>query len=116
MKAGLLNRRIEIQRKGGARDGWGQLLAQSWLPHLQLWAHVRRFGGPQDTAMDAPADAERTGIRTGTGTSTRMRVRYRQDIQAGMRAVQGRTVYEIVAVVPDEERREHMDLLCKVLA
>ena len=112
MKAGLLNRRIEIQRRGGARDDWGQLLTQSWLPHLQLWAHVLRFGGLQNPAEDAAADAERTGTRTGTC----MRVRYRQDIQAGMRAVLGSTAYEIVAVVPDEERREHMDLLCKVLA
>ncbi|MGB5859057.1 MAG: phage head closure protein [Pseudomonas aeruginosa] len=103
MKAGWLNRRVEILRNGRSTDGWGQPLAHSWLPHLRLWASIRNIGDAQD-------------IKAGVPVRVSLRIRHRADIHAGMRAVHGRAVYEIVAVVPDEDGREHVDLVCKVLA
>ncbi|WP_442904903.1 phage head completion protein, partial [Gordonibacter sp.] len=40
---------------------------------------------------------------------------YRTGLDAGMRVLHGAKVYAVKAVMPDEVRREFMDLACEVL-
>lgn len=44
-----------------------------------------------------------------------IRVRYRRDLHAGMRATHDGVVYGIQAILPDVSRREYMDLVCEVI-
>lgn len=106
MKTGMLNRRIEIQRRGEAVDEWGQPAPESWVKVRDLWASIKHQNGSQSIKADTPTSRVRASIR----------IRYRTDIDAGMRVVYKGTVYEIEAVLPDEEKRERVDLVCVVVS
>lgn len=105
MDTGSLNRRIEIQRRGAAVDDWGQPVPEAWDPHVKLWANIRHQSGAETIRADAPSSAVRVSIR----------IHYRTDIEPAMRAVYQGKVYDIKAVLPDEVKREHVDLVCEVL-
>lgn len=105
METGSLNKRIQIERRGPAVDDWGQPAPESWLPHVKLWANIRHLNGVETIKADAPTSVLRASIR----------IRYRTDIEASMRAVYKGVVYDIKAPVPDEVNREHVDLVCEVL-
>ena len=45
-----------------------------------------------------------------------IRIRRRTDITAGMRVLDGTAVYDIKAVLPDEESRDRVDLVCERVA
>lgn len=104
MDTGSLNRRIEVQRRGAAVDAWGQPAPESWVSHVKLWANIRHTSGSQAIRADAPTSAVRASIR----------VHYRTDLNAGMRVVHGAITYDVQAVLPDEVKREHVDLVCEV--
>lgn len=105
MNSGGLNRRIQIERRGAAVDSWGEPAPDSWVPHIKLWANIRHLNGTETIKADAPTSVVRASIR----------VRYRTDINAGMRVVYKGTIYDIKAPVPDEINREHLDLVCEVV-
>ncbi|MGC3984832.1 MAG: phage head closure protein [Pseudorhodoferax sp.] len=105
METGSLNRRIQIEKRGPAKDGWGQPAPEAWLPHVKLWANIRHQSGAESIRADAPTSAVRVSIR----------IRYRTDIKPAMRAVYMGKAYDIKAVLPDEVRREHVDLVCEVV-
>jgi SPP1 family predicted phage head-tail adaptor len=67
-----------------------------------VWADVRYLNGRQYLTSNAEANAATASVR----------VRYRADLRANMRLVFGATVFDIVAVLPDEEGRDHLDLAC----
>ena len=101
MQAGNLNRRITLQQRSAGQDALGQPVG-TWADVATLWASVRHLSGLQ--ALKASADVSEV--------QASIRLRYRTDITAGMRAVLGTTVYDIKAVLPDEARRQHVDLTC----
>jgi SPP1 family predicted phage head-tail adaptor len=105
MDTGSLNRRVQIDRRGPAVDDWGQPAPEAWVPHVKLWANIRHLNGAETIKADAPASVVRSSIR----------VRYRTDIDAAMRVVYKGTIYSITAVLPDEVKREHVDLVCEVV-
>ena len=105
MRAGTLNSRVMVQRRGVAEDEWGQPLPEAWLDFLPLWANIKHLSGSQAIKAGAPTSIVQASIR----------IRYRTDIDAAMRVVHGTTVYEIKAPLPDEVRREYVDLVCEVV-
>ncbi|WCM88843.1 phage head closure protein [Acidovorax sp. NCPPB 3576] len=106
LAAGSLNRRITIQKPGQLHDEWGSPIpgSENWVEVAKPWASIKNLSGLGAIKADAQASVVKTSIR----------IRYRTDITAGMRALHGATVYDINAVLPDEARREHVDLVCEV--
>ena len=104
IQAGRLNRQITIQRHGTAQDATGQVI-EAWSEVCQAWASIRHPGGLETVR----AGAETTIVKAS------IRIRYRTDIDAGMRVLHGTTVYDIKAVLLDEVKREHVDLVCEAV-
>lgn len=101
MRAGKLNRRVTIQQPGPTRDTAGQPTT-GWVDFDSVWADVRYMNGRQYTTSNAEASSATVSIR----------VRYRTDLSSIMRVVHGVTIFDILAVLPDEEDRDHLDLAC----
>lgn len=106
MKAGDLSSKITIQKKGDAKDSWGTPVpgAPNWLDVCKPWADIRNLSGLGTIKADAQTSVVKTSIR----------VRFRTDVKAGMRALHGATVYDIKAVMPDSGR-VFTDLVCEVI-
>lgn len=102
MEAGKLNCRIAIQAPSAAQDGAGQPLA-SWSDVATVWANIAHKSGLETIKAGAPVSVVQASIR----------IRYRTDINAGMRVLYGTTQYDIRAVLPDNGRREFTDLVCE---
>lgn len=105
MGAGSRNSMVLIQRAGGERDAAGQPI-DSWKPVAQVWANIRNRTGAQAMRADKPVSTVQSSVR----------IRRRADVAAGMRVYHGSTIYEIRAVLPDEESRERVDLVCEVIS
>lgn len=105
MRAGSLNRRVTIQEKSGGFDEIGQPLPDTWSDVATVWANVRFLNGTESIKADAEASIARASIR----------IRYRPGLNAGMRAKYGDMIFEVRAVLPDVDRREHVDLVCEVI-
>ncbi|MCP3022300.1 phage head closure protein [Cupriavidus basilensis] len=103
MEAGKLNRRVHILHAQKQRAPGGQEV-KTWVPLAKVWASIRHKGGLETIRAEAEASIVQASIR----------VRYREDIDATMRVQHGARVYEIRAVLPDELRREYVDLVCEV--
>ena len=103
MRAGTLNSQVMIQRRASGKDAWGQPLPEAWVNYRQLWANIKHQTGSQAIKADASVSTVRASIR----------IRYCTDIDAGMRVLHGRNVYDILAPLPDEVRREYVDLVCE---
>jgi SPP1 family predicted phage head-tail adaptor len=103
MRAGKLNRRVTIQQPGPPRDAAGQP-STGWVDvdRGDVWADIRYLNGRQYLTSNAEASSATVSIR----------VRYRPDLNATMRVVYGATIFDILAVLPDDEDRDHVDLAC----
>lgn len=106
LRAGDLNRRITIQRRGTAEDSWGTPTPgpENWVEVGKAWAGIKTLSGLGAIKADAQASTVKVSIR----------VRWRTDLAAGMRVLHGGTVYDVEAVLPDVAGREHVDLVCEV--
>lgn len=105
MQAGRLNTRCVIQRRTGGTNDWGEPLPEGWETHATVWANVLHKSGSETIKADAEVSTVRASIR----------IRFRTDINAGMRVLIDAAAYDIEAVLPDMARREHLDLVCKVV-
>lgn len=105
MRSGKLNRRVTIQQPAPGRDAGGQP-STAWANvdggDGRAWADILYLNGRQYATSNAEASAATVSIR----------VRYRTDLNATMRIVYGATIFDILAVLPDEEGRDHVDLAC----
>ena len=109
MEAGKLNRRVTVKQLASGQDEIGQPV-QTWENLIPtgdggVWAHVRHLSGVETIKADADTSSVKASIR----------IRRRTDIDAGMRVYLGAVVYEIKAVLPDEEARDRLDLACEVV-
>lgn len=102
MEIGKLNRRVVIQNLVAGQDAIGQP-TMVWATLATVWANVRYLNGVETMRGDAPVSVARASIR----------IRRRTDVAANMRAVLGATVFDIKSVLPDEESRERVDLVCE---
>jgi SPP1 family predicted phage head-tail adaptor len=105
MAAGTLNSRVSIQQRTGGADALGQP-GDSWTELAEVWAEIRHPSGVQQVKAGAEVSTVRASIK----------VRTRGDVTAAMRVVRGSKVYDIKAVLPDEQGREFMFLVCEIVA
>lgn len=103
MRAGSLKSRVTIKQLTGGQDEIGQPI-QTWTDVARVWANIRHLSGSETIKAGAETSITKASIR----------IRYRTDINSGMRVYHGSTVYEIKAVLPDEESRDRLDLVCEV--
>lgn len=99
-----LNQRVEILAQVG-EDELGQPSPMGWEVVARPWASVRHQSGAQAIKAGAITPQVQASIR----------MRYRQDVAAGMRVRDGETLYTVQAVLPDQVQRRHVDLVCEVL-
>jgi len=104
MNAGRLNRRCLLQRKGTTQDALGQPVSE-WVDVASLWADIRYKSGLSSIKGDSPTAIVQCSIR----------VRFRSDIEPGMRLVHNLVNYKIYAVMPDASGRSYIDCVCEVV-
>ena len=104
MEAGKLNRRVTIKELADGQDEIGQPV-QTWTDVATVWTHIRHLSGVETIKADADTSSVKASVR----------IRRRTDVDAGMRVYLGALVYEIKAVLPDEEARDRLDLACEVV-
>lgn len=103
VRAGQLRHYITIQKPGSGVDSWGQPV-DSWVDQVSVWAHIRHLSGTESIKANSPTSIVQASIR----------IRWRTDVDAGMRVTHGATVYEIEAVLPGATR-EYVDLVSRVV-
>ena len=104
MKAGPLNSRVSIMQLVAGQDEIGQP-TQTWETLATVWASILHQNGAESIRADKEASIVKASIR----------IRRRTDVTAAMRVHHGATVYEIKAVLPDEQDRERLDMVCEAV-
>lgn len=95
MRIGRLRDRLTLQAYVEGRDAIGGI-TQDWQEVRKIWGEVRGVSGRAFLS----ASAEQAEV------TAEILMRYRPDIEAGMRLVRGTDVYTIVAPLPDAKRTE----------
>lgn len=103
MKAGLLKTKVTIQQQTATQDAAGQITG-GWSTLASVWADVRQQRGLEAIRADAMSSATKASIR----------IRRRTDVNAGMRVLQGATLYNILAVSQDVNSKDYTDLICEL--
>ena len=104
MRSGTLNSRIKIQQLTEGQDEIGQPI-MVWADLATVWASILNASGREAIKADRDVSVVQASIR----------IRKRADITSAMRVVHGVTTYEIKAVLQDEQRRDHVDLVCEIV-
>lgn len=105
MQAGRLNRRCTLQQPNAATDELGQPIP-GWTDVATVWADIRMKSGLEAIKAGAVVSTVQASIR----------IRYRSDLNAGMRVVHNLVAYQITAVQPDVGGREFVDLVAEVVS
>lgn len=100
MQAASLKNRVTIQSPSTSVDSVGQPLT-TWTDTAYLWASIRNINGISSIKSGADTSIVKASIR----------LRYKPGINAGMRVLHGTDVYDIQAVLPDDNR-VFVDLVC----
>ncbi|PPA72525.1 head-tail adaptor protein [Achromobacter spanius] len=104
-KAGNRNRRVSILRREEGRDAANEPL-ERWTVVGKAWASIRFVSGVAAIKAGAEQEIAKASVR----------LPYRRDVVMGMRITRGADTYVVDAVLPDEERRQHVDLVCRLLS
>ena len=104
MEPGNFRNLVTIQAPTTVQDAAGQPIS-SWATVARVWADIRTTNGMEAIKADAVASTVQASIRT----------RWRRDVTSAMRVLDGSTVYQITAVLPDMRKRQYIDLVCKVV-
>lgn len=103
LPAGELRHRIDIDQVVKTQDPNTGATSTSWKPMGRFWARVTPLSGKEIMSASAEHSA----------ATTRIKMRYRDDISATMRVRHRNRMYNIHAVLPDNESGlEWMTLLC----
>ena len=106
MQAGRLNTRFTLQTPATGQDAVGQPTT-TWTDLSLLWGNVRMVSGLETIKAGADTSVLKASIRVRAGIA----------FNASQRLVaDDGTVFEIQAVLPDRATRQHVDLVCKVVA
>ena len=103
MKAGSLTTRVFLEQQSTTQDAMGQPQT-TWTLVSKVWAEIRYKRGIESIQAD-----QMTSLVT-----CKIRIRLRSDVHAGMRVRSAGTTYNITAVLPDDIKREFLDLICAV--
>lgn len=94
MRAGLLNKRITLQKQAAGRDDWGQPVTSWQDVGLPIWANVRFLSG-SETIRSGAAEAQ----------TTRASIRIRpRAVDPSWRVLFAGVAYEIKSVLPADDR------------
>lgn len=102
MKTGRLNRRIVIQQRLATENELGERVS-GWQIVATVWANIINKSGLETVRNEMDMSV----------VSASIRIRYRTDINAGMRVLDGSTVYDIQAVLLDRTGKQYVDLVCQ---
>jgi SPP1 family predicted phage head-tail adaptor len=102
-----LRSRVTFKQQSTDGDALGQPL-EVWNEVCKARANIKHLSGMETIKGDSPASIVKASIR--------VRYSYKNRVTAGMRAYNGATVYEIKALIPDEEGKRHLDITCEVVA
>ena len=114
MRAGALNRRVRIDYRGPSQDDLGQPVESQWQPLVIVWANILMSTGKRVASSDT---------NVGTATAS-IRVRFRTDVEVGMRAVSliyvngqpvDQQIFDILQPLPDFAARDYTDLVCSTV-
>ncbi|AKZ26331.1 phage head closure protein [Ralstonia pseudosolanacearum] len=103
MQRGKYNRRIVLQRREAGRAPSGQPI-NAWVDVARPWARVRGENGKEFIVAD----------RETAESDVSLRIRYRTDVTAAWRVIYRGQPCDIKAVLPDEVRRQHVDLVVTI--
>lgn len=107
VNAGSLNKRITFQRKStNLVDEDGFPIPEEDAPYedvVSVWAMAKTVSG-REYHQAAATQNERT---------TRWIIRYRKGLSEDMRILYDNRVFEIEAILPDDEARETLTVVCK---
>jgi SPP1 family predicted phage head-tail adaptor len=99
---GALRRRLTLEAPVRT-EGEGGTAAIAWSPVAQVWAAVAPLAGRETVAADAV-----------TGRVTHeVRLRFRDGVRPEMRFAAGSRMFEIRAVLDEDERRRWLVCLCE---
>lgn len=104
--AGRFNRYVQIQQRASTEDSYGEVVG-TWSALSTDWAWIKSPTGSaasEEIAADGEVSTAAVSIRLN---------RFREDITAGMRVLDGSVVYDIRAVLPDYAASEYTDLVCQ---
>lgn len=101
MQAGRLNRSITIEQLTAGQDALGQPV-QTWTAVATVRAEIRDLSGREFLAAQAGQ----------SGVVAKIRIRYRSDVTAAMRAVAGTKIYNIQAALDISGARRELTLMC----
>lgn len=107
MRAGQLRHHVKIHKSTGGRSPTGGPGTITWTHTLTLWAAVE-FLSVKDVIASQAAKTEITA---------RCKMRYRTDINSGMRIEHMAQTYEIIGApqADNDSGREYMTLMLKAL-
>jgi SPP1 family predicted phage head-tail adaptor len=103
LRAGELNKRIEIQSKTSTADGLGGY-SDAWATTKEVWAAIWPLSA-QDVIE---------GMKTSAQVTHRVRIRYQSGITSAMRIKFGTLYFSIIAPpINPNMANEYLDLLVK---
>lgn len=104
MRGGSLKSLVTIQQQTEGQDEIGQPM-RVWADLAKVWANIRHLSGSEAIKAGMDASTVRASIR----------IRRRDDVTSAMRVQHKNVVYEISAVMPDEQSRAYVDLVCEIV-
>ena len=106
MRAGLLNRRIQLTRRIEKRDqATGEDIGE-WVPYAHVWAQVVYLSGREAHVAD----------QTVEGVDQVFRIRWRRGVVAQDRVVYEGRAYDIIGLPQELGNREALELRCTARA
>lgn len=103
MNAGILNRQVRLQRRLDTQNVLGEKVS-GWTDVATVWASVRQKSGLETIRSEMEMSIVTASIR----------IRYRTDVNAMMRVLDGTDVYDVQAVIYDKVKKEYIDLVCQI--
>ena len=102
--AGNFNRRITIQKRTDEMSQFGQM-KDKWVDvHKNIWAYVLAQPGTA-TGRSQPTDGVTRAI-----SRYSFRIRWRKNVDAGMRVVYQGNYFDITEVIEDIRGHEYIDI------
>jgi len=102
MRAGWLKNRVTLQKLTKSQNDYGEYV-QTWQDVATVWASIEPLRGREYLEASAK-NAEITH---------RIRIRYRDNLDAGMRIKFGSRTFNIESVIDVLEKHKEIELMCK---
>lgn len=106
--AGKLNKRVALQRKVTTQDSFGQPV-ETWTTLATVWAHIKTITGTGFVNQEFQAGGTEVSRATAS-IRIRREVHDRLQLTHADRVVHGSVIYDIRAVLLDEEDNEYVDI------